>query len=259
MKNLEDYRTAEILAAKVASCVGIFYERNNMSVKGDFIEEQEGNNQGEFAKKLEPFMASVAPAGYSVKTLAPTHPNSGYGEFTKSILKQVASSLGLSYAKLVKDYEAVNYSSLREGTLDEAAFYAEQQSFLIEAWKEIEFKLFIEALTLADNSPIKPSQVKDVLMHHTWVTQSRPYFDPAKDLVATERELKLGLKSPLMVMEESGIDPDELMKSWALYKAMCEKYKLNFSTGEGDEKLNTEDQDFNDESAQNDELNHVRD
>ena len=200
-------------------------------------------------------MSSVAPAGYSVKTLAPTHPNNGYGEFTKSILMQVASSLGMSYAKLMKDYGAVNYSSLREGTLDEGAFYAEQQSFLIEQWKEIQFKLFIEALALAVDSPIKPSQVKDILKHHTWVTQKRAYFDPAKDLVATERELKLGLKSPLMVMEEGGLDPDELMKSWALYKSMCDKYGLSFSTGEGEDKLTTEDQDYNEESTQNESLN----
>jgi capsid protein len=206
-------------------------------------------------------MASVVPAGYSAKTMSPTHPNNGYGEFTKSILKQIASSLGISYAKLIKDYEAVNYSSLREGTLDEAAFYAEQQQFLIDTWKDIEFKLFVEAIALSEDSFIKPSQVKDILQHHTWVCQTRPYFDPAKDLVATERELKLGLKSPLMVMEEGGIDPEELMKSWALYKNLCEKFGLQFNVGEGDNneaKLTAEDENFDNEAAQDDLMNKER-
>lgn len=166
----------------------------------------------------------------------------------------------MSYAKLLKDYGAVNYSSLREGTLDEAAFYAEQQHFLIEAWKEVEFKLFIESLVLREDSPFTPAQVKDILMHHTWVCQKRPYFDPSKDLVATERELKLGLKSPLMIMEEGGIDPDELMKSWALYKEMCKKYGLDFNVADDkEEKITFEDQDYDDEKVQEDALNHARD
>lgn len=78
LKNLEDFRLAEILAAKVASCAGVFYERNNTQIQGDFINQQEVNDQGEFAKTLEPFMASVVPIGYTAKTLTPNHPNSGY-------------------------------------------------------------------------------------------------------------------------------------------------------------------------------------
>ena len=264
LKNLEDYTLSEILAAKAASCASIFYEENGNPIKGDFIDMQETNDKGEFAKTLEPFMASVVPAGYNVKTLTPTHPNGGFNDFFKAVMKQVASSLGVSYSRLLKDYSDVNYSSLREGTIDEAAFYAEQQSFLIDQWKEIEFKLFIEALALSQDSPIKPSQVKDILTHHTWICQKRAWFDPSKDILATERELKLGLKSPLMVVEESGTDPEELMKSWAQYKTMCEKYGLSFPTGEGtspegdNTKLATEDQDYNDENTQKDALNAER-
>ena len=216
---------------------------------------------GEFAQKLEPFMMSVAPAGYTFKSLAPTHPNGGYGDFNKSILKQIAASLGVSYAKLIKDYEAVNYSSLREGTLDEAAFYDEMQSFLIESWKEIEYKLFIEALALSVDSPIKPSQVKDALRSHTWITQKRAYFDKGKDILGDEREMKLGLKSPLMVMEANGDDPEEIMRSWKQYETMCKTYGLSFPVTDvkDEEKLAREDQDYDDEKAQDDALNKAND
>jgi len=256
LKNLEDYRTAEILAAKVASCVGVFYERNNINPAGDFIDElNEHDDKGEFMQTLEPFSASIVPTGYSAKTMSPNHPNSGYDAFTKSILTQIASSLGVSYAKLLKDYGAVNYSSLREGTLDEAAFYAEQQNFIIEMWKELELKLFIESLALAVDSPIKPSQVKEVLRNHTWICQKRGWFDPAKEILGIERELKLGLKSPLMIMEADGLDPDEVLRSWKLYEDMCKNYGLSFNVKDEDtEKLTTEDQDYNSETTQTEAL-----
>ena len=38
IKNLDDYRMAEILAAKASSCIGGIYERNNLAVQGDFID-----------------------------------------------------------------------------------------------------------------------------------------------------------------------------------------------------------------------------
>ena len=262
MKDLDTYRKAELDAAIQAACQATFYEPTGSAVRGDFIKDGETDDPGTFIQKLQPFMATVVPDGYTAKTVMPTHPNSGYGTFTKSILKQVASSLGMSYAKLVKDYEAVNYSSLREGTLDEADFYAEQQSFLIESWKEIEYKLFIEALAI-NTDIIRPSQVADALRHHIWVTQRRAYFDPAKDLVATERELKLGLKSPLMVMEEAGLDPDDVMRSWKLYAEMCKSYDVSFpsvgSEQPQDDKVTAEDQDFDDPNVQDDELSKARD
>ena len=256
LEDLDEYRDYELLAAKVSSVENIFYERNGMGVQGDFISQQEQDDKGAFMQDIESFTASIVPTGYNVKTLTPTHPNNGFGEFTKSVLTQVAASLGVSYAKLLKDYGAVNYSSLREGTLDEAAFYAEQQSFLIEAWKEIEFKLFIEALALSSDI-IKPSQVKDILMHHTWVCQKRAYFDKGKDILGDERELKLGLKSPLMLMEANGDDPEEIMRSWKQYETMCNSYGLSFPVTEKD-AAPTQEESFDDEAAQNEELNKAR-
>lgn len=257
IKALEQYKVAEIQAAEIAACFGVYFERNNMPQYGDPIND--GGKGKSYVQPIAPGTATYAPAGYTVKPIAPNHPNTNFSAFQKAVLKPLASSLGISYAKLTKDYEAVNYSSLREGTLDEAAFYQEWQDFLIENWKEVEFELFIKALTLKFDI-IKPSMIDKLLRQHTWITQKRSYFDPAKDLVATERELKLGLKSPLAIIEEDGRDPDEVMKSWKLYEDMCTKYGLSFNVkDEKEEQVNFEDQDFNDEVTQDDALNHVRD
>ena len=113
IKQLEDYKEAELMAAKAAACLAIFYERNQNAVQGRFDVEESETKKGEFLKDLAPGIASVVPTGYGVKTVSPTHPSSGFEQFTKAVLKQIASSLGVSYAKMIKDYEAVNYSSLR--------------------------------------------------------------------------------------------------------------------------------------------------
>lgn len=124
-------------------------------------------------------MATVVPKGFTVKNLVPTHPNNGFGEFNRSVLQQIASSLGVSYNKLVKDYSSVNYSSLREGSLDEQAYFAEQQQFLIDMWKEVELKLFLESLAL-NTDLIKPSRIDEVMKYHTWTMPIRAYYDKRK-------------------------------------------------------------------------------
>ena len=228
IKQIQDYRIAELMAAKSAACLGIFYERNGQTVAGDFISEGEEDDKGEFVQSLTPGMASVAPTGYNVKSLTPAHPNSGYGDFNVSILKQVAAALGISYNKMCKDYERTNYSSLRESTMDEAAYFAEQQMFIIENWKEREFKLFIESLAI-DSDIIKATQVKDILKYHTWITQKRAYYDKSKDIISDKYSIEMGLKSPIMLLEEQGLDPDEVLKSFALWKTLCEQYGLDFT------------------------------
>ena len=174
-------------------------------------------------------MASVAPTGYSIKSITPAHPNNGFGEFNKAVLRQVAASLGVSYNKLTKDYSDVNYSSLREGALDEQAYFQEQQSFLVESWKEIELKLFLESAVIHTDL-LKPTQINEVMHSHSWTAVKRAYFDKAKDLIAEERSIALGLKSPIDLIYENGDDPDEVLKSFALWQKLCEKYGLNFKT-----------------------------
>ena len=228
LNQLAAYRKAEVSAAQVGACTGIAYERNTMTTTGDFIDESTDDN-GEFTQRLYPGMATVVPMGYNVKSITPNHPNDNFDEFNKAVLKQIASSLGVSYAKLIKDYAGVNYSSLREGSLDEQAYFQEQQSFLIESWKEIEFKLFLESIALHTDI-IKPSQIKDIMRYHTWAAVKRAYFDKGKDILAEERSIALGIKSPIDVIYEQGGDPEEVLKNFALWDKICQKNGQSFKT-----------------------------
>lgn len=62
LKQLDDYAVAELFAAKVAACQGIFYERNGETA-GDWMEkaEAEDDDQGTFISELSPGEASIVP------------------------------------------------------------------------------------------------------------------------------------------------------------------------------------------------------
>lgn len=258
VNQLDEYADAELEAAQTAAGLTAFAQPTGAEPKGDLWSKKLGN--GELVREITPGTIIKMPQGYDVKLPNPNHPVDSFGEFQKAVTRQIASALGVSYNKLCKDYESVSFSSLREGTIDESDFYGLLQQWLIRNWKEKEFSLFMKALAMKKGSKLKPSTTMKALKEHTWMPYRRPYFDPAKEVLTTERELKLGLKSPLMVMEQEGLDPEEVLKSWSLYESLCEKYGITFNV-KGDEQvaLAPEDDNFNDEAIQNDAMNHVRD
>jgi capsid protein len=74
-------------------------------------------------------------------------------------------------------------------------------------------------------------QAKQALRHHNFISQKRAWYDPSRDILATKYALELGVKNPLQVIEESGLDPNEVLDGWALWKQLCEKKDLSFNDG----------------------------
>lgn len=255
LKQLDDFAVAELIAAKIQSCQGIFYQRNGQTPTGDFLKQEE-NDEGIFLTELSPGTASVVPNGYSVKTLTPNHPSSQYGQFVKAIGKRVASSMGTNYNTLFGDLQSVNYSSLRQAYIAEQAFYKSWQKFMIDNWKNIQFELFLKNYIINKaSSKLKPSQFKQYLRSYNFIGKTDPSYDISKEILAIERQIKLGLVSPLMIIEQSGRDPQEVAKSWVKWNQMCADNKLNFDyTGNNQAPVDSVQQ-FNDESNNGEDQN----
>lgn len=253
LKQLDDFGTAELIAAKIQSCQGIFYERNTQTPTGNFLDQEQIDVEGSFLTQLTPGMASVVPNGYNVKTLTPNHPSSQYGQFVKAVGKRVASSMGTNYNTLFGDLQSVNYSSLRQAYIAEQAFYKSWQKFLIDNWKSVEFELFLKNYIInTASSQLKPSQYKQYLRSYNFIGKTDPSYDISKEILAIERQIKLGLVSPLMIIEKSGSDPQEVAKSWVKWNQICKDNGLQFDYGkESQAPIDAEDQ-FNDQANNGD-------
>ena len=229
LKQLDDFAVAELIAAKISSCQGIFYQRNDKTPTGDFLDQQALDDQGRFLKELAPGMASVVPAGYEVKTMTPNHPSSNYDGFTKAITKRVAAAMGTNYNSLNGDLESVNYSSLRSASIGEGAFFKEWQRFIIDNWKNVEFELFLKGYLINSASSLKPSMYSQYLRSYRFIPKTDPNYDIAKEAVAIERLLKLGLTSHIQEIEKRGLDPQELVKDEVKWRQLCDENGLPYN------------------------------
>lgn len=229
LKQLDDFAIAELIAAKVSACLGIFYEKTG-DTAGDFLDQSadDAEDKGDFIQQIAPGIASIVPQGYTVKSVSPTHPNTNFGGFVKAIVRRIASACGVSYNRLSHDYEAVNYSSLREASLDEAKTYANLQRFFIENWKNVEYELFLKSYIInTTSSNLKTTRFKDYLDYH-FIARKDALFDEAKEIVGIQRKLKMGLTNPIIELEQRGLDPKEVIEGWVIWKKMCEEHNLDF-------------------------------
>ena len=127
VKQLNAYLEAEIVAARVgASKQGFFISPDGDGYVGD----------GDYEDTFNPTMTAQAgvfeqlPAGMDFKAFDPSHPNSAFDSFTTSVLRSIASGLNISYHSLSNDLSSVNYSSIRQGALEDRSAYQIMQQFL---------------------------------------------------------------------------------------------------------------------------------
>lgn len=141
LRMLDGYAEAELVAARTgAAKMGFFTKKTPEGWTGEI------DDDGNLAIDAAPGTIEELPAGVDFKSWDSNHPNSGYGDFVKSCLRGVATSLGISYNSLSNDLEGVNYSSIRAGLLEEREVWKAIQRFMIdhimepifEAWLEIE-------------------------------------------------------------------------------------------------------------------------
>ena len=230
LKQLDDYAIAELFAAKIAACQNVFYERTG-STAGDWIDQESDDDKGEFLSAMSPGESSIVPKGYTVKSISPNHPNTNFSGFVKAIVRRIASSVGVSYNRLAHDYESVNYSSLREASIDEAKTYSNIQQFLVDNWKTFEYELFLKSYLMNFDTKLKPSKLKEYL-NYNFICRKDGLFDPAKEIVAIERRLKLGLSNPIIELESLGQDPEEVVQGWVRWNELLAANNISFNDDE---------------------------
>jgi lambda family phage portal protein len=217
VNQLESYKEAELVAARMHACNMGFYVKT-AGAAGDFFDENQIDKEGDWTSQMSPGQIAFAPDGYDVKQLNNSHPAGNFGGFIKAICRGIFASLGISYNKGASDYESVNYSSLREAALEDREAWRDLQAFLIENWKDRQFINFIRGALLAGTGNLK-AVLFDEYMKHKFFGRSWDWVDPAKDISAISSSIALGLTDHITEIEKRGGDVDEILDRESLYLA----------------------------------------
>lgn len=225
------FRMRQLNAMENAAIVNARVGANKLG----FIEWEDGkgpeyDEDTEIIIDSEPGEYTVLPDGARVKESNPQYPSNEYAPFVKQALRGMAAGFGVLYNNLASDLEGVNFSSIRQGTLDEREHWKELQEWLIETLIEPVFSrgwlpraLLMGKLTVKGR-PLKAERI-DRYRDVTWQARRWQWIDPRADVDAAVNAKNNNLTSPGTIIREQGKDPQTVWLETARdVRAMIDAY-----------------------------------
>ena len=206
LNNLAAYSEAEIIAARVsASKMG--YYKSNDDAEADYQASDDEKRTVELSTELEPGTLEKLPAGWDMGFFDPKHPNGNHKDFTKVQLREIANGLDVAYNSLGNDLEGVNFSSIRQGVLEEREGWMDEQEDIIDEFERVIFRKFITINLLNGKlSPLPYSKISKFINCDKWLARRWPWVDPFKDAKTNELMVDRGWKTNSDVTGEQGGD-----------------------------------------------------
>jgi lambda family phage portal protein len=223
LRMLDGYSEAELVAARTAAAkMGFFTRKASEGFEGP------KNSEGDLRMDASPGVIEELPEGVEFQSWDPAHPNQAFGDFIKSRLRGVASSLGVSYNTLTSDLEGVNFSSIRAGLLEEREVWKALQRWLIEHFCEPVFEAWLEIELVSGRLGSLPFSKFWKFNQPEFRGRRWQWVDPKKDIEAAILGIRAGLTSQRDVIAENGGDRFDVFTAQASDKDEAKKLGLTF-------------------------------
>ena len=166
------------------------------------------------------------PNGSSFLEWKPDYPNMTFDPFQKAILRGIASGLNVSYVDLANNLEGVNYSSIRQGVMEQRDYYRILQKFVIQHMvRPIYLKWLNYAMTTKQVS-IPITKYEKFANSVTFIPRSWSWIDPLKEMNANVVGLQNGQVTMSDIQRSMGRDPEELFEELSREKALADQYGI---------------------------------
>ncbi|GJL55834.1 MAG: phage portal protein [Nitrospirales bacterium] len=221
MNMIHSYEEAEVVAARIgASKMGFFTTENGGMVP---VDSSEG---GELLLDAEPGQFRGLPPGVKLMSWDPNHPNSNYDQFMKRALRGMSSGLLVAYNNISTDLEGVNFSSIRQGVLDERDMFRMMQADFISQVCLRSVESWFTMGVINGSIPIGAEHIEEVVSHLKFQSRGWPWVDPLKDFKTNEGMVRERFRSRRMILAEQGIDFEEVLEQLKEEEAMLKQAGL---------------------------------
>lgn len=235
--NMSDgYKEAELVAARSGAGHMGFWKRTGPGGGAGRLSDGEENETP--VSEIAPGTFPVVPRNFEFVKYDPAHPAGNYDPFIKSIYRDAANGMDLSYNEFANDLVGVSFSSLRGGTLSERDGWKIAQTFVIEHFHEVVYPEWLSMFLISGMTNI-PFTKREKFMADTWQARRWPWVDPLKDAKANIEMVGSYMKSPIDVISEQGGDPEALFDDIIKFKEKLESIGLAFNTGEKETAIET--------------------
>lgn len=227
LQMLNGYEEAELVGQRTAAARMAFITTPDNDELADDLDDE----TQEITNEVEPGLVQVLPPGYDLKPWTPTAPSANYESYVKTILRAVASGLGVSYNTLANDLESVSYSSIRAGILKERDQWRKLQRWMCRWFLTPLYKEWL-ALNIASTNISIPFSKYAKVEEPTWHPRGYAWVDPKNDADADVVAIENGLASRTAIVAGQGRDFTDVLEELAEEKALAEEYGVNLNANQ---------------------------
>ncbi len=207
IRDTNEFMTAVSVKERIAACLSVFIKKitptSGTLGRGTGTTTQKHRYDG---KTLTPGMIKELNAGDEVQVVNPSGQATDATAYTKLQQRMIGAGQGISYEAMSRDMSEANYSSARQGLIEDDLTYDGEKELLQEMMDEI-YETFIISIVLAGKVVIKDFwEKKDSYLAHDWIQAPKKWIDPIKESNANKIALQTGQKTFQQIAAENGKD-----------------------------------------------------
>lgn len=232
IRDVNQYLEAVAVKERIQACLSIFIKKQTPGSTGfgrSGIPTTESHNGGYSGKTLSPGMMTELNPGDDVVSVNPTGQAQNASEFVKLQQKMMAAGQGMSYETVSRDMSETNYSSARQGAIEDERTFAAEQEALEVVMDEI-YETFLISLVLANEVNIPDFwQNKDKYFSHAWIMPAKKWIDPIKEANANTTALLSGQKTFQTLCAETGRNWKDVLDETSEVQKYAEKLGISMA------------------------------
>ena len=206
VRDVNEYITAVSVKQRIEACFGIAVKRNYPTGGVGRVNTYNGPVQTYAGKTVTPGMILEMNPGEEIQAINPQGQASDASSFVKLLQRLTGAGQGISYEATSRDMSQTNYSSARQGLIEDSMTYAEEDELLLDILDEI-YETFIISAVLSGALTIPDFwERKEDYFNHCFDKPPKPWIDPSKEATATQIALRNGQKTFKQIAAENGSD-----------------------------------------------------
>ena len=168
IRDTNEFMTAVSVKQRIEACLAVFIKRILPTGGIGRVSEQKRKYEYE-GKKLAPGMIQELNQGDDVEVVNPTGQSADAASFVKLHQKMIGAGQGMSYEATSRDLSETNYSSARQGLIEDALTFAEDEEWIVGALDEI-YETFVISCVLSGKVSIPDFwENKEEYFEHEWI------------------------------------------------------------------------------------------
>ncbi len=221
VKDAKEFIDAELMAARIAACFAIFIRKAS---PGGFVGRMDAGSDGKPVQEIVPGMIQYLGIGEDVVEAKPDHPQSTAKDFLSLQQRLAGAGMGTSYEVSSRDMSLVNYSSARQGHLEDRKTFGIFQQYMVDHFCRPIWEAFVESIVLAGLLKVSDFYGKrERYVSARWIRPGWEWVDPLKEVRASSEALQIGATTLEEVCGSKGLDWQEVLRQRAREQKYAEE------------------------------------